>query len=180
MISFIVPTTGRPSLIDTLRSIECQAGDEILVIGNGGDVALDPRVTHIRMENRHDWGATERMVGLAAAKGRYLAFMDDDDVYAPCARGYMADAVATTPDQPVLFRMQYPDGHQLWATPAIAMGNVSTQMMLIPNDRAKLGSWLSGRRECDFDFLASSGWLTDQFVFRPEVLSYRSEEKYVA
>jgi hypothetical protein len=34
MISFIVPTIGRPSLAKTLASIECWPGDEVLLVGS--------------------------------------------------------------------------------------------------------------------------------------------------
>jgi hypothetical protein len=35
MITFIVPTIGRESLIKTLNSIECREGDEILIVSDG-------------------------------------------------------------------------------------------------------------------------------------------------
>ena len=152
VISFIVPTIGRPSLARTLASIELHAGDEILVIGPAA--ADDPRATFLPCAPAGDWGSTERMIGMAAATQPYLAFMDDDDVYAPGARFAMARAIARTPNRPVLFRLQYPDGRQLWDDAALRVGNVSTQMILIPNDPKRLGTWRTNRRESDFDFLA--------------------------
>jgi hypothetical protein len=202
VISFIVPTTGRASLADTLDSIQPYDDDEIIVIGRPCDLPCDPqpsalhtastrlttssfrqtflhrrlrKVRFIECDPFHDFGATERSIGIAAARGSHLAFMDDDDVYAPGARALMADAIARTPDRPVLFRMRYPSGFVLWQQPVLRMGNVSTQMMLLPNDPAKLGRWQSGRRECDYDFLASMTWPAESIVWRTEKIADLSD-----
>jgi len=177
-ISFIVPTTGeRPSLAAALQSIETLPGDEILVVGPVPFLP-DSRARGISCKSAHDWGATERELGIAHARGDFLAFMDDDDVYAPNHRAVMEAAMYDAPDTPTLFRMRYPDGHVLWGDPALVCGNVSTQMMLVPNDTEHLGSWKSGRRECDFDFLASSKWRGNAITWRTDVICHRSEEKY--
>jgi hypothetical protein len=179
LISFIVPTTGlRITLAATLASIELHAQDELLVVGP--HPGPDSRVRHVSCPSAHDWGATERTLGIAQARGAYLAFMDDDDVYVPDHRALMQHAIETYPDRPVVFRMQYPDESFLWTRPVVAIGNVSTQMLLLPNDPTKLGSWLSGRRECDFDFLNSSKWDHADLVWSTDVICHRSEEKYEA
>lgn len=169
MISFIVPTIGRPSLRQTLASIETRDDDEILVIGQIPDVA-DERPVYIDCHSGHDWGCKERTIGLEMATQPYLAFIDDDDVYLPGARQLMAEAIARWPDRPVLFRMRYPNGAILWRDPVLRCGNVSTAQILIPNDRMKLGAWTT-RREGDYDFLASMQWPVDQIVWRTEVIS---------
>lgn len=177
MISFIVPTTGlRGSLPATLASIELHATDEILVVGP--HPGPDSRVRHIPCPSAHDWGATERTLGISEARGAYLAFMDDDDVYVPGHRALMAQMIADYPKRPALFRMQYPTGEHLWVEPTVRMGNVSTQMMLLPNDPTRLGSWMSGRRECDFDFLYSMKWAVDSLVWSRDVICQRSAEKF--
>ncbi len=174
MITFIVPTIGRASLRQTLASIELWAGDELIVIGPAA--VRDPRAVHLPCEPAGDWGATERTLGIAAATQPYLAFMDDDDVYAPGARALMAQAIRRTPDRPVLFRLQYPDGHRLWIDPALRVGNVSTQMMLIPNDPTRLGDWRGHRRESDYDFLVSSRWGAAEYVWQTDVICHRAAE----
>ena len=174
MLSFIVPPQGRASLRHTLASIDLWAGDELIVVGPAA--VLDPRARHIACEPAKDWGATERTLGIAAATQPFLAFMDDDDVYAPGARALMQQAIKRAPTRPILFRLEYPNGTRLWADPVIRVGNVSTQMMLIPNDPDRLGSWRSGRRESDFDFLASSKWRPADYVWQTEVICHRSEE----
>lgn len=171
MISFIVATIGRPSLIETLKSIDCYPSDEILVIGNAtSQMTGDPRPRYFRMGPGNDWGATERNFGISRSRGKYLAFMDDDDIYAPSARLAFGMAILSTPNRPMIFKMRYPNGATLWEKQELKCGNVGTPMMLIPNDVNKLGRW-SSRRECDFDFLASCQWKADEYVWRNEVVA---------
>lgn len=168
-VSYIVPTIGRESLLDTLASIETWPGDEILVIGKT-DLADDTRVRWIPCDRGYDWGATERTRGMQAASGDYLAFIDDDDVYLPGARAEIAWTIADTPGRPTLFRIVYPSGGVLWSAPVLREGNVSTQMIVIPRIPHRLGHW-SPRREGDYDFLTSMGWAPSAIVWRREVIA---------
>jgi hypothetical protein len=169
VISFIVPTVGRPSLLTTLRSIECWPGDEILVVGDRFRVK-DERVRYVDCKPGGDWGHTERNVATPHAKGQYIAHIDDDDVYAPGTRDMMADAIAKTPNRPVLFRMRFPNGFALWQEEVIRCGNVGTPMFLIPNVPEKLGTWQSFVGG-DCAFLETSGWAPSEYVWRPEIIA---------
>ncbi|MEW6387209.1 MAG: glycosyltransferase family 2 protein [Thermodesulfobacteriota bacterium] len=93
LVSIILPTYNRPDLLDqALRSIHDQTyrNYEILVINDGGvDVQ---RVIDSRNGNgnivylQHDANrgvAAARNTGIAKAKGKYLAYLDDDDQYYP-------------------------------------------------------------------------------------------------
>lgn len=168
MITFVVPSIGRPSLRAALDSIECLPGDEILVVGSMGDVS-DDRVRFLPCAPGHDWGHTERNHAAPHVTTRYFANLDDDDAYAPGARALMADAIAKNPDRPTLFRMQYPNGYTLWDDPVLRFGNVGTPMMLMPNVKDRLGTWGSFNGG-DFHFLASSAWSPDDFVWRSDVI----------
>jgi hypothetical protein len=169
MISFIVPTLGRPSLMATLRSIETLPGDEILVVGQGLHVS-DKRIRRIECSPGGDWGHKERNFATPYARCRYIAHIDDDDVYAPGTRKLMADAIAKTPGRPVLFRMRYPNGITLWSEEAVRCGNVGTPMMLIPNRPTMLGTWGSFVGG-DCHFLETSKWRVEDYVWRPEVIA---------
>lgn len=169
MITFLVPSLGRPSLRATLDSIETWPGDEILVVGSMGDV-VDPRVRLLPCEPGGDWGHTERNLGTPHARGQYIAHIDDDDVYAPGTRAFMADAIRTTPKRPILFRMRYPSGFTLWLEPQLIFGNVGTPMMLIPNVPERLGVWGSFHGG-DHAFLAGSKWIPSEFVWRRETIA---------
>lgn len=169
MISFIVPTIGRPSLMETLRSIEMWPGDEIIVVGDTswqGDV----RPRYITCAPGGDWGHKERNWVTPMATGRYLAHIDDDDVYAPGTRALMDDAIQNTPDRPVLFRMKFPCGLTLWQEPVLRCGNMGTPCILIPNVPAKLGTFgpfVGG----DCHYMETMKWAQDEIVWRPEVIA---------
>lgn len=169
MISFIVPTIGRESLARTLASIETWPGDEILVVGSWNMVG-DERPRYVVHAPGGDWGHTERNFVTPMARGRYLAHIDDDDVYMPGTRRLMAQAIRETPDRPVLFKMRFPNGITLWQEPELRCGNVGTPMMLIPNAPGKLGQFrpfVGG----DCAYLEESKWAPEEFVWRPEVIA---------
>ena len=178
MISFIVPTLGRETLRRTLASIETRPGDEILLVcGETARPAVEQIIGGLRLPTRFvpcepggDWGHTERNVSTPHARGRYLAHIDDDDYYAPRTRWFMEDAIKKTPDRPVIFRMQYPNGITLWRDPKVYCGNVGTPMILIPNVPEKLaefGSFHGG----DCAYLENMKWQSSEIVWREEVIA---------
>lgn len=170
MISFIVPTIGRPSLAITLASIECWPGDEILVVGDSIPPIDHPFVRHVQCKPGGDWGHAERNHATPFAVGQYVAHIDDDDVYVEGTRDLMAHAIETTSHRIVLFRMRYPNGITLWDQPELQCGNVGTPMMLIPNVPRKLGVWGSFVGG-DCAFLEGCKWDRSTIVWRPEVIA---------
>jgi GT2 family glycosyltransferase len=110
MISVVVPTYGRP---DRLRS--CLVGleqlhfpddqYEVIVVDDGGPVPAEAVVapfrdrldiTLIRQVNAGP--AAARNAGAACAKGRFLAFIDDDCVPVPIWLSALASRFRQTPD----------------------------------------------------------------------------------
>jgi glycosyltransferase involved in cell wall biosynthesis len=87
--SIVVPTYGRPVyLLEALASVIQQSVTdfECIVVNDAspGPVAplRDPRIRTI--ERQVNGGpAAARNTGIAAARGRYLVFLDDDDLYTP-------------------------------------------------------------------------------------------------
>lgn len=158
-ISFIIPSVGRESLKDTLDSIKPWPGDEVLVIRHSQ--------RHVGM-----YGNAERQEGVDKAKCDFLAFMDDDDVYAPNARKIMNTAIKESPgDNPILFRMQYPNGRILWRKRWVKNGNVSTQMILVPNKKNMLSEWDVRHRWADFYFINRWKWPKKSLIWRGEVIA---------
>ena len=155
-ISFIIPTMGRDNLGKTLRSIECWKGDEILV-----EVDNPPS---------RRWGNDQRNKAMARAKGDYLAFIDDDDFYVPGHREVMEQAIKENPDKPILFRIEYPNGRVIWNKKEITPGNISTQMILVPNKPEMLYHWKDGRNMADFIFVDHWKWKDEEIVWREEVI----------
>jgi hypothetical protein len=179
VISFIVPTIGRPSLAKTLASIETQPGDEILVVGGVNPVSSHPRVRCIPCAPGGDFGHKERNFATPMARCRYIAHIDDDDVYAPGTRALMADAIQQTPGRPVIFRMQFPNGLTLWQEPVVRCGNLGTPCFLIPNRPTMMGQWASFVGG-DCAFLESSKWKAEDYVWRPEVIALLGHDIGVA
>ncbi len=169
MISFIVPTIGKESLATTLASIQTWPGDEILLVSDHVQVS-DPRVRYIQRERGNDWGHAERNYAMPFAKNRYIAHIDDDDVYTPNARAFMDDAIRTTPGRPIIFRMQFPCGITLWRDKQVRCGNLGTPCFLIPNEPAKMGYWGSFVGG-DCSFLETSKWQAEDYVWREEVIA---------
>lgn len=93
LVSVIVPTCNRPSMLrECLQSIAQQTygNIEIVVVNDGGEsvremvssLELGGKVQFIDHEVRKG-PAAARNSGIKAAKGKYIAYLDDDDVYYP-------------------------------------------------------------------------------------------------
>lgn len=157
-ISFIIPTINRPSLQRTLSSISQWPGDQVIVVE---DKLKDGM-----------WGNKQRNEGMAAATCDYLAFMDDDDWYVPYARVVMDRAIVeSNGNSPILFRMQYPNGDYIWKEKQIIPGNISSQMILVPNIKNMLMPWRVNRNMADFIFVDSWGWLDQEINWREEIIA---------
>jgi hypothetical protein len=180
--SIIVPTCGRRSLASTLASIAVQAlagGDEVLLITDGPQPLAAELFARSGLPGRcietapsRDYGGAQRNRGMDEAAGDYLLFMDDDDVYAPNAFATIRTALHEAPGLPHLFRMRYAaDGRRLWAGRDLALGNVSTQMMVYPN-RPDLRRWDSAYGH-DYRFVVNNLplWLPRSLVWREEVIA---------
>lgn len=90
LVSVIVPTYNRPAMLrDALASIEAQTFQdfEILVINDGGEdvegIAKEyPKVRYF--SHGCNWGcAGTKNTALRMAKGKYIAHLDDDDLWYP-------------------------------------------------------------------------------------------------
>jgi len=112
LVSVILPTRNRPEVVArALASLRAQTeGDfEVIVVDNsdaalsrvGSDVApADPRFRIVRAEAVQN-AAGARNVGLAAAMGEWITFLDDDDAYRP-AKLARQIALARRMDAPVV------------------------------------------------------------------------------
>jgi glycosyltransferase involved in cell wall biosynthesis len=137
-LSVIVPSGGRPTLSRTLASItpNLDLHDEVLVC----------------VDQTAPWGNSSRNRLMRQAKGDWLLFMDDDDAYTPDAFPVIRAKIAQASDSVHIFRMRYPDGRELWTDREVRLGNVSTQMVVVPN-RPPLGIWSEGLYEADYHFI---------------------------
>ena len=97
-------------------------------------------------------------------------FLDDDDAYVPGALEIVRAALEQEPDRVHVFRMRYPDGREIWTSPTVACGNISTIMLVVPNTPGKLGSWGTSY-EGDFQFLSETLALrAEEPIFHEDVI----------
>jgi O-antigen biosynthesis protein len=93
MVSVIVPTHFRPGMLkEAVASILAQSFKdfEIVVINDGGPDVADVlaslgqagKIVYLRHEKPLD-RSRARNTGLAAARGKYVAYLDDDDIFYP-------------------------------------------------------------------------------------------------
>lgn len=148
-LSVIVPTLGRSSLRNTLDSVvpQLREGDELLLVGDGHQPVAQAmaaphagRVVYMEVGPTRSWGHAQRNAAMAIAKGRYLAFLDDDDIWLPGARRAIGQETEAYPGAFIVFRMLHHLG-RIWTDPEIRSGNVSTQMLIVPNVPGQLGEW---------------------------------------
>ena len=93
LVSVIVPTYNRPDrLCEAIKSIYAQTCQDFeVIVVNDGEVDVNSVVAGLNLDGRiraitHDRNrglAAARNTGLRAAKGIYIAYLDDDDRYYP-------------------------------------------------------------------------------------------------
>lgn len=141
-LSIIVASSGRPTLARTLESARSQMreGDEILVSIN----------------TDCPWGHAARNQLMSIARGDALCFMDDDDIYADGALDVIRARFAEASDRLHLFRLRYTTGDVLWTDREVRCGNVSTQIVVVPEIAPFLvGCDFGDRYIGDFDFISA-------------------------
>lgn len=92
-VSVVIRTVNRPHLLrDALRSIYCQTYDNIetIIVNDGGESLVDiipnflevPKYNLIEFETNKGRSAAGNE-GIKQAQGKYLCFLDDDDIFYP-------------------------------------------------------------------------------------------------
>lgn len=108
LLSIIIPSYNRPHFLP--RAVKSALGQtieevEVIVVDDGSDepvtLAEHPRLKVIRL-SQNSGNAVARNVGLKAAKGQYVTYLDDDDQLLPNMAQVSLDALKnTTLPQPV-------------------------------------------------------------------------------
>jgi glycosyltransferase involved in cell wall biosynthesis len=103
LFTVIVPTYGRPRFLEeAIRSVLDQSVEDfecVVVDDASPDPVMtvnDPRVVVVRRE-RNGGPAAARNTGLQLARGRYIAFLDDDDAYTPDRLALALDGLSRAP-----------------------------------------------------------------------------------
>lgn len=126
--SVVIPLYNRAAIVgDTIRSVQAQDWQdfEIVVIDDGSkdnpapiiEGFGDPRVRYIRQDNAGGGAARNR--GINEARGRYIAFLDSDDLFLPGKLSTMAKALSGDDGRTVLYsRMKVDRGvDRYWIRP---------------------------------------------------------------
>lgn len=162
-ISWMLPTIGRASLADILKDILDQAAstDQIIVVGDGAQPeamkiaeGLDPRVIYLEEGPTKDWGHGLRNIVMPIATGTHIMSLDDDDRMARGIVPKIKFSLARRPNKPHIFRMHH-EGGLVWVNKELKEGNVSTQLIAVPNIPERLGVW-GNRYQGDWDFIRST------------------------
>jgi glycosyltransferase involved in cell wall biosynthesis len=161
-LSVIIPTIGRPALENTLRSIYHQMmyeiydsrDVEVLVIGDThGSVWKDTLVFAESISRRynakyigHDggvncYGHPQRNYGQRIAKGKWLAYLQDDDIYTPGSFKHILESINTPPFCPRLFRTQTWQAGVVWKRHKIEWGEIDADCIVTPNIQDRLWNW---------------------------------------
>ena len=126
--SVVIPLYNRADIVgDTIRSVQSQdwRDFEIVVVDDGSrdnpapviGAFGDPRVRYIRQDNAGGGAARNR--GIEEARGRYIAFLDSDDLFLPGKLSTMAEALKGDDGRTVLYsRMKVDRGvDRYWIRP---------------------------------------------------------------
>jgi len=123
LITFIVPTIGRPSLLASIRSVLSQSDPawKLLVVFDGVQpfsdaaalMASDSRIQHLILEKRHGTtgkrhgtAGTVRNKGAAYVTTPWTGFLDDDDTLTPHYVEAVRQELTAVPDvECIVFRM---------------------------------------------------------------------------
>jgi hypothetical protein len=104
-ISVVIPTRDRTAMLKTaLRSALAQHGvtSELIVVDDGSEQAVAPRYGDLNgriVVHRHaepGGVSAARNTGIARASGRWIAFLDDDDAWAPTKLARQLAAASAT------------------------------------------------------------------------------------
>jgi hypothetical protein len=199
LLSVIVPTIGRPSLERAVNSLLRQ-GEwlpyEVILVGDthAGTYEADlPRardlaerypalVRYVEHDGGvHAWGHPQRNHGATVARGEYLSYLGDDDLYVRGAFQTIARAIRPRvidhPDdlRVFLFRWIAPWKHVLWEQAGkLAQDYIDAECIVCPNVADRLGVWNPARYQGDFDFIRETvekwGGL-EKVIWQPEVIA---------
>lgn len=156
-LSVIVPTCGRPSLSLALASVAAAGAtraDQVIVVGDGPQpvareiverYAKQLKASYFETEPTRLVGAHQRNIAIAKATRSHLVFIDDDDTYMPGALALVRTEAQRYPERILLFQEvsdspRHPWGI-IWKEKRVALGNVGSQMMVIPNIKSRLALW---------------------------------------
>jgi glycosyltransferase involved in cell wall biosynthesis len=106
LVSVIIPTYNRAALVaEAIASVKSQTfrDFEIIVVDDGGidgtfEALTADRDLRVLRHSRRGGVAAARNLGVSAARGQWLAFLDSDDLWLPAKLARQRDFLAERPD----------------------------------------------------------------------------------
>ncbi|RIZ71182.1 MAG: glycosyltransferase family 2 protein [Methylococcales bacterium] len=114
LVSVIIPTHNRPELLlEALASIAGQTMTDwqVIIVDDGSSPIVNEQEIKAQFGNKFrvishadpQGGPTAKNTGVNAATGKYLAFLDDDDLFAPTYLATAIEALEANPQISTLF-----------------------------------------------------------------------------
>jgi hypothetical protein len=161
LVSVILPTYNRAALLGgAIESVLAQEGtgtlfdvETILVDDASSDATPDvarhyPAVKYVRLDHKQNVSVA-RNVGITASRGRYIAFLDDDDLWLPHRLRVQVPILESQPEIGVI----YGQGIVVTETGQTAIwpascpsGRLFETFLTLPEDIHNVDTWLVRRR----------------------------------
>jgi hypothetical protein len=105
--------------------------------------AFGPQFRYVPFDaGRHAYGHPQLDVGISLARGAYLSFQDDDDVWAPGAVAAIHNGIRAHPERPLLFRFLNYYQFVIWLQVGLFQeGCIGGHCLVCPNRPGALGTW---------------------------------------
>ncbi len=173
LVSVVIPTYNRADLVcESLDSVLSQdyPNFEMIVVDDGStddtrEVIRARFGDTVRYIHQHNAGpAAARNTGIRAARGEYIAFQDDDDLWLPGKLARQVEALERRPDHGFCYGQALaadPDGNSTGRTyGASDKGKTGDNFAVMVRHHAILGPSLVIRRKC----LATVGLFDESFL----------------
>lgn len=159
-ITCVMGTNWKNSLAAAVVSVASQftRADEILVVSDGPQpkvkqvvdafALLGVNIKYIEGPETGFWGYAQRELGLKLATKDYIIYLNDDDRYFPGAIRRMREEIKRAPGD--LFCCLMYDSKNNWVYGTqhrIEQDYIGDVMLIMPNDKTKLGWYTPGRIE---------------------------------
>jgi len=168
-LSLLIPTVGKLELECALASVapQLQPQDEVIVIGDTLDNPLiesrrivesfGPQFRWLEYAGtEHTWGHDQLNHGIANARGDYLHFNDDDDIWTLDALDCIREAIAQSPGRVLLFKFMSWHRMIFWEKEGyLLQDHVGGHCIVCPNVPGKVGLW-APHYQGDFNFVMST------------------------
>ena len=152
--SFIIPTSGRKTIIQTINSLNGQisSNDEILVVQDPGMDILSIIKDKINIPiktitdttpGNNKWGYKARTYGMFCATKEWIHIIGDDDIYIQGSIQKLRSLVSSCDKVPIICRMKRGgnEADTIWKAPVFGYkeAQLGGEMYVFPNIKDKFG-----------------------------------------